>query len=49
MENRGNMLQELDTYIENLRAYRDALETRDTQTLISLFEEGRSRKEEVDG
>lgn len=49
MENRENMLNELDTYIENLRAYRNALEARDTQSLISLFEEGRIRKEEVDG
>lgn len=49
MENRENMLVELDTYIENLCAYRDALETRDTDTLVSLFDEGRIRKEEVDG
>ena len=49
MENRENMLQELDTYIENLRAYRDALESQDTKALISLFDEGRKRKEEVDG
>lgn len=49
MENRENMLMELDTYIENLRAYRDALEAQDTQTLVSLLDEGRRRKEEVDG
>ena len=49
MENRANMLLELDTYIESLSAYRDALSNKDTDTLISLFEEGRNRKEEVDG
>jgi len=49
MENRENMLSELDTYIENLRAYRDALDAQDTQTLVALFDEGRRRKEEVDG
>ena len=49
MENRENMLLELDTYIKNLSAYRDALQARDTQGLITLLDEGRIRKEEVDG
>ena len=49
MENRENMLNELDTYIESLRAYRDALASQDTQTLMALLDEGRKRKEEVDG
>ena len=49
MENRDNMLFELDTYIESLQAYRQALENFDTQTLVALFDEGRRRKEEVDG
>ena len=49
MNNRENMLFELDTYIENLKAYRDALQTRDLQALTSLLEEGKLRKEEVDG
>ena len=49
MENRDNMLSELDTYISNLSAYRDALESQDIQTLTTLFDEGRKRKEEVDG
>ena len=49
MENRENMLFELDTYITGLQAYRDALESQDTDALIALLDEGKRRKEEVDG
>lgn len=49
MENRENTLFELDTYIQNLTAYRDALEHRDTEKLTRLLEDGKKRKEEVDG
>ena len=49
MENRENMLFELDACIAALHSYRTALEEKDTDALISLFEEGRRRKEEVDG
>lgn len=49
MNNRENMLFELDTYIESLKAYRDALQAQDLQALTSLLEEGKKRKEEVDG
>lgn len=49
MENRERMLFELDTYIQSLEAYRKALENHDTDTLVALFDEGRRRKEEVDG
>ena len=49
MENRENTLFELDTYLQNLTAYRDALEQRDTEALTRLLEDGKKRKEEVDG
>ena len=49
MENRENMLFELDTYIESLQAYRKALQEQDMTTLTDLLEEGKIRKEEVDG
>ena len=49
MENRDNMLFELDAYIESLKTYQKALQEQDMQTLISLLDEGRKRKEEVDG
>ena len=49
MENRENMLFELNTYIENLNAYKKALQSQDIAALTVLLEEGRKRKEEVDG
>lgn len=49
MENRENMLFELDTYIESLKTYQKALRDQDMDTLVSLLQEGRQRKEEVDG
>ena len=49
MENRENMLFELDTYISSLEAYRAALQAQDMAALTALLEEGRRRKEEVDG
>lgn len=49
MENRENMLYELDTYIRSLEAYRAALQAQDMAALTALLEEGRRRKEEVDG
>ena len=49
MGNRENMLFELKTYIESLQAYQHALQTEDITALTALLEEGRKRKEEVDG
>jgi prephenate dehydrogenase len=49
LENRDNTLYELDTLIESLNAYRDAIASNDEATLITLLEEGKRRKEEVDG
>lgn len=49
MENRDNMLFELDTYIASLQAYRAALENRNLDALTALLNEGKRRKEEVDG
>ncbi|MBE6973987.1 MAG: prephenate dehydrogenase [Ruminococcaceae bacterium] len=49
LENREDLLFELDTYLESLRAYRDAIADGDLATLTALLEEGKRRKEEVDG
>lgn len=49
LENRDNTLYELDTFIESLRAYRDAIAGNDEAALIALLEEGKRCKEEVDG
>lgn len=49
LENRENLLFELDQYIRSLTEYRDALQERDEQRLYRLLDEGKRRKEEVDG
>ena len=49
LENRDFTLYELDTYLESLNAYRDALAAGDLEKLVTLLEEGKRRKEEVDG
>ena len=49
MGNKDNVLFELDVYIDSLRAYRDAIAGDDAQRLTALLEEGKRRKEEVDG
>ncbi len=49
MENKDNILSELDFYMESLAAYRDAIAREDLESLTALLDEGRKRKEEVDG
>lgn len=49
MDNRENVLFELDYYISSLTAYRDAIQQQDMDQLVTLLEEGKKRKEEVDG
>lgn len=49
LENRDNLLFELNTYLDSLTAYRDALEARDGERLTALLETGKKAKEEVDG
>ena len=49
LENRANLLFELDTYIQSLTQYRDALANQDEDTLYRLLDDGKKRKEEVDG
>ena len=49
LSNKENVLYELDTCIRSLTQYRDALVQEDEDTLIALLDEGRKRKEEVDG
>ncbi len=49
MENKDNLLSELDFYMESLAAYRDAIAANDMDKLTALLEEGKRRKEEVDG
>ena len=49
LSNRENILNELDQYISELKQYRTAIEAEDKVSLIALLDEGRKRKEEVDG
>ena len=49
LENKENVLFELDFYIQSLSAYKQAIEANDMQTLVALLDEGKKRKEEVDG
>lgn len=49
LSNKENVLKELDFFIDSLQSYRNAIENNDVKTLIKLLDEGRKRKEEVDG
>ncbi len=49
MDNRDNLLKEIDILFENLEKYRVALQNEDAEELKRLFLEGKKLKEEVDG
>ena len=49
LENKDNLLRELDVFTAHLNEYRDAMAHDDLPTLTRLLDEGRRRKEEVDG
>ncbi len=48
-ENKDCLLSELDTLLHSLQQYRDAIAADDLPTLTALLDDGRRRKEEVDG
>lgn len=49
LENRGHVLKELDVLINSLEQYRDAISDGNLDALVALLDEGKRRKEEVDG
>ena len=49
LENRDNLLKEIDWFMQSMEEYRQALETGDREELIRLLDEGRRKKAEVDG
>jgi len=49
LENRDFVLEELEFYIQSLQAYQQAIADHDITSLTTLLDEGRKRKEEVDG
>lgn len=49
LENRENLINELDSIISSLNEYRVALQQNDAKTLCTLLKDGRISKEKVDG
>ena len=49
LENKDYLMRELNILIENLEKYELAMEQNDLPGLTALLDEGRRRKEEVDG
>ena len=49
LENKDHLVFELDTLISSLSQYRQAIAGEDAQALFALLDEGKRRKEEVDG
>ena len=49
MENKDNLLKELNCLIDNLNEYKAAMEQDDTKRLTELLDDGRRIKAEVDG
>lgn len=49
LENPENLAYEIDTLIDNLTAYRDAIRNNDSDTLRELLKDGREKKAIIDG
>ena len=49
LDNKENILSELSIYLNSLQQYHDAIASDDKELLIKLLEEGKIRKEAVDG
>lgn len=49
LENGDNLVKELDFLIGSLSQYRDAIASKDAETLERILDEGRIRKKEIDG
>lgn len=49
LENKENLIREVDCIIESLTAYRDAMERGDREELTQLLDDGKRLKEEIDG
>ena len=49
LENPENLAEEIDTLIENLKLYSDAIKANDSDTLHALLKDGREKKAIIDG
>ena len=48
LENRENIIFEIDTLIENLKQYSDTIKANDADALIALLRDGTQKKERAD-
>jgi prephenate dehydrogenase len=48
LDNKENLVKELDFFINSVKAYRDAISNDNADALKALLAEGRKIKEEVD-
>lgn len=49
LENKDNLINEIDSIVSNLVQYKEALENEDRERLTSLLRDGRILKEKIDG
>ena len=49
LENRDNLINEIDSIVNNLVQYKDALENNDRERLAELLRDGKNLKEQIDG
>ncbi len=49
LENKDNLMNEIDSLISELKKYKDAMQKDDRETLQKLLQEGSDRKAELDG
>ena len=49
LENRDNLAGEIDTLIDSLTEYRDAIREDDSERLRALLRDGREKKALIDG
>ncbi len=49
LENRDNLMNEIDSIVDNLVQYKKALETNDRERLTNLLRDGKILKERIDG
>lgn len=49
LENRDNLINEIDSIVNNLVQYKEAMENNDRETLAKLLRDGKLLKEQIDG
>ena len=49
LENRDNLINEIDSIVNNLVQYKKAMENNDRESLEELLREGKLLKEQIDG